>query len=377
LLSSLVLSTLFQPDFGVEFLDGSLKDIVWLNFSGRAALIFQRVSSFISTDPSDYKAYFLRASCYGWFIAPNPANRRYDNPLLESLEACIDYAARVEEDSSEYGKALYFKALAMVVQARFKAIRGYKFSSRWATRGAKDAAEKLVEKFPDEIDAALPLAIFHAFWGGSPIWARIAQVALLVPRGDRKRGIRMLEQIAENGDDSKLWASLALLNIYSMNPHSTHKALEVAQQLHYLFPDNALFQLTLGDCYRSLGRWVLAEGVYQSILAKVKSRLPGNDEDVCEISRLRAVECQINLGKMQEAFEGVKGILTSNPINPEWVVPWAHLYAARIYRYRGDLKRAERALRYALEGRDIDKLHKAANQELEAVRKELKKQEEK
>jgi hypothetical protein len=119
---------------------------------------------------------------------------------------------------------------------------------------------------------------------------------------------------------------------------------------------------------------VLAEAVYRSIVTKVSSRQPGYDEVVFETSRLRAVECQINLSKLDLAFEGVRDILVSNPINPEWVVPWAHLYAARIYRQRGQPQRAERALRYALDGKDYENLHKVARDELEEVRKMIEKE---
>lgn len=371
--TSIVFSLLFlvfsPPLHGDTFLSSTIKELVWLNYSGRATESFERVGSLLTSEPDNYGAYLIRANCYGWFIARNPGNRRYDSPLQESLEACIDIARRIDSDSPEYGRALYFRALAQVLMARFKSIRGYNFSARWSTRGAKDAAEELFGRYPDEIDAALPLAIFDATWGGSPLWQRMAQFALLLPRGQRQRGIRTLERISTEGDDSSLWASLVLLDIYKTSPGNLENALRTAERLHNLFPDNSVVQLELGECYRQMERWVLAEAVYRSIIAKVAGRLPGYDEVVFEISRLRAVECQVNLEKMDEAFDGVRGILVSNPINPEWVVPWAHFYAARIYRHRRQPRRAERSLRYALEGKDNANLHEAAKKEIEVVRK--------
>ncbi|MEA1997020.1 MAG: tetratricopeptide repeat protein, partial [Gemmatimonadota bacterium] len=210
------------------------------------------------------------------------------------------------------------------------------------------------------------------FWGGSSVWKRMAQFTMLMPRGQRKDGLRKLEEIAANGDDSKLWARRFLLGIYSRNPAFSRQALEMAESLHRMFPDNAIFQLALADCYRKSGRWVLAEAVYRSIDTKVSSHLPSYDEVAFEISRLRTVECRINLGKMDEAFGNVRDILVSNPINPEWVVPRAHLCAARIYRHRGQLRRAQRALKYALDGVDYENLHDVAKKELEAVEKMTK-----
>jgi len=358
-----------RPLYGDTFLSSTIKELVWLNYSGRSTESFERVGALLSSEPDNYGAYLIRANCYGWFIARNPENRRYDSPLQESLKACADIAGRIDSDSPEYGRALYFKALSRVLIARFKAIRGYNFSARFSTRGAKDSAEQLFERYPDDIDAALPLAIFDATWGGSPIWQRMAQFALLLPRGQRRRGIRMLERISTEGDDSSLWAGLILLDVYKRDSGTLEQSLQIAERLHNLFPDNSVIQLELGERYREMGRWVLAEAVYRSILAKVASRLPSYDEIVYEISRLRTVECQVNLEKMDEAFEGIRGILLSNPINPEWVVPWAHFYAARIYRHRSQPKRAERALKYALEGKDFANLHQAAKKELETVEK--------
>ena len=54
---------------------------------------------------------------------------------------------------------------------------------------------------------------------------------------------------------------------------------------------------------------------------------------------------------------------------PEWIVPWAHLFAARIYRHRGEWERAERACRYALDSHDFDNLHDLAKEELKAIEK--------
>ncbi|MBD3418442.1 hypothetical protein GF412_05695 [Candidatus Micrarchaeota archaeon] len=354
---------------GGKFIDSSIRELIWLNFSGRSVESFERVGDLLTEDPGNYAAYLLRANCYGWFIARNPENRRYDSPLLEALDACMSRASEIDRESPEYNRALYFRALANVLQARFRALRGHNLSARWSTRGAKEAADELVERFPDDLDAALPLAIFDATWGGSPIWQRAAQFALLLPRGQRDKGIGMLEEIANRGDDSSLWASLILFDAYKSRDRTLEDALGTAERLHGLFPDNSVIQLELGECYRRLGRWVLAEVVYRSITTKVAGRVPGYDEVIFEISRLRLVECLVNLGKMDEAFDIVRAVLISNPINPEWVVPWAHLYSARIYRHRRQPQRAERSLRYALESKDFDKLHEAAERELDAVEK--------
>ncbi|OGG01139.1 MAG: hypothetical protein A3F83_11950 [Candidatus Glassbacteria bacterium RIFCSPLOWO2_12_FULL_58_11] len=366
----------FKPAEGGDYLDSTIRELLWLNFSGRGTECFERVGELLSNDPANYPAYLLRANCYGWFIAHNPENHRYDNPLVESLEACEQLAGAVKDDSPDQGRALYFKALSMVLNARFKALRGYNFTARWATRGAKAAGEELAGRYPEDIDARLPLAIFDATWGGSPLWQRMAQFTLLLPRGQREEGIRTLRQIAENGKDSKLWAKVVLLDNYLNDPHARQQALETAEDLHNLFPDNSVIQLELGECYRGLQRWVLAEAVYRSINAKVASHVPSYDDVNHEISRLRLVECQVNLGKIDEAFDGVRQILISNPINPEWVVPWAHLFTAKIYISRNQARRAERELRYALDGRDIDNLHNEVGKAQDTVKKMLEKEKE-
>ena len=167
-----------------------------------------------------------------------------------------------------------------------------------------------------------------------------------------------------------------LLDNYLNDPHARQQALETAEDLHNLFPDNSVIQLELGECYRGLQRWVQAEAVYRSINAKVASHVPSYDDVNHEVSRLRLVECQVNLGKIDEAFDGVRQILISNPINPEWVVPWAHLFTAKIYISRNQARRAERELRYALDGRDIDNLHNEVGKAQDTVKKMLEKEKE-
>ncbi len=357
------------------FLDQRISELVWLNCSGRAVESFERVGALISEQPDNYAAYLLRANCYGWFIARNPDNRMYDTSLIESLDACVERAEQVDEDSPQYGRALYFSALGRVMLARFKAVRGYQFSSRWSTRGAADAADELIKRFPDDLDARLPRAVFDATWGGSPLWQRMALFTLTIPRGNRERGIRTLEEIADSDGDSKFWAMLVLLDIYMADQATAQQYLETAEKLNTQFPDNSVIQLEMADSYRRLERWVLAEAVYRSILTKVNNRVPSYDEVVFEISRLRVVECQVNLLKMDEAFKLVREILISNPINPEWVVPWAHYWTARIYVHRLEFLRARRALEYARDGKNFNKLHERSDKLKDRMKKLIEQQE--
>ncbi len=357
------------PAGAARFFEGDVAELVWLNFSGRAAESFEHVGEILARDPGDYRAFFIRSTCYGWLNAINPESRRYDNQFLESLDACIKNAEKVNRKGPDYGRALFFRTMALITEARFKAFRGYDISSRWTTRTVIKSADELEKIYPEELDARFPRAVFNYYWGGSSMAGRVSQFLLTLPRGSREEGLKVLQECARRGDGTRLWAELTLLEIYRSEPSTAEQALEKAQRLHELFPDNSYFQLALADCYRERRQWVLAEAVYRSIQAKVLSRTSGYDEQTFEISRLRTVECEVRLGKMEEAFGIVREILVANPINPEWIVPWAHYYAARIYRQRGQFKRAERACEYALNGADYQGLHKVSREELEIIRR--------
>ncbi|MEA2062870.1 MAG: tetratricopeptide repeat protein [Gemmatimonadota bacterium] len=354
------------------YLDGMIGELLQLNFSGRNTECFERVQSLLAADPTDYRAYYIRADCYNWFIAANPENRRYDNQIVESLKACVEHSSSVESSSPEYSRALFFKAMALVTGAQFRQVRGKRLTARWATRQAREAAEELATLVPQNIDAWLPLAIFHYYWGGSSVWMRAAQFITLVPRGKRELGLSLLEDCAAKGNDSRPWAGRSLLGIYTADDTYTEQAMELALRMHESYPENAVIHLILGDCYRNLERWEQAEMVYRNITGKVLRRISSYNEVVFEISRLRTVESQVRLGKIQEAFAGVKSILISNPMSPEWIVPRAHLFAAQIYRHQGQWKRAERACRYARDSRDHENLHDMAKEEQKAIEKARK-----
>ncbi|MCE5270553.1 hypothetical protein LLH00_04645 [bacterium] len=364
----IVPSRLF-PAGAANFFEGEISELIWLSFSGRAADSFERVGVLLSHDPNDYRAYFIRATCYGWLNAVNPENRRYDNQFIESLDACIEYADKVNQKAPDFGRSLFFRTLALVTEARFKAFRGYSISSRWTTRAVIKAADELEQLYPEELDARFPRAVFDYYWGGSSMAGRVSQFLLTLPRGSREDGLKTLQECAHRGDGTRLWAELTLLDIYREDPANAEQALHSAERLHELFPDNAYFQVALADAYRERRQWVLAEAVYRSIQAKALNRLPGYDDVAFEISRLRTAECEVKLGKIEEAFGTVREILLANPINPEWIVPWAHYYAARVYRQRGQFKRAERACEYALNGVDYNDLHKVSREELETIRR--------
>jgi len=155
-----VLAQQAEPDF----LEGEINELDWLNFSGRTTESFERVGELLARTHG-LPSLFHPLNVLRLVQRCKNRERRYDNQFLESLEACIKNAEMVKRSREDYGQALFFGTLAQVTEARFKAYRGYNFSSRWSTRSITKAAEELESFYPRNLDARFPRAIFNYYWG--------------------------------------------------------------------------------------------------------------------------------------------------------------------------------------------------------------------
>jgi len=159
--------------------------------------------------------------------------------------------ARLEKDSRDV-QALYALGVAHGLRANYNFLvrKAYMDSLRDAT-AARRLHNKVTDLDPSNYDARLVQGV-HEYVVGSLPWY-IRMLGFLVGfRGDKERGIRILEEVAQKGRLNDVDAEVLLCAIYRRE-RSPAKAVPLLQDLIRRFPRNHLLRLELAQMYSDLG----------------------------------------------------------------------------------------------------------------------------
>ncbi|MHA8067233.1 tetratricopeptide repeat protein [Aquirufa sp. ROCK2-A2] len=217
---------------------------------------------------------FLLGLIQWWKIVPNPANEVYDDRLVEYMDASIEKAETIWDDT-ENPEAAFFLAAAYGFKGRLHAERKH-----WtrATLAAKNALKYLENsrnfaEFSPELmfGDGLYNYYYHFIKQNFPL---LRPVLWLFPKANKNQGIKQLEQVSYQAFYTRTEARYFLLQIYAMEGMS-EKSYELAKYTHENFPDNPFFERYHARSAYMVGKLDEAIPICKSILAKIDQHQPG------------------------------------------------------------------------------------------------------
>jgi tetratricopeptide (TPR) repeat protein len=138
---------------------------------------------------------------------------------------------------------------------------------------ARKAHKRLCELEPDNIDAQLIPATYDYVTGSLPLGYRILGF-ITGYHGDRNRGIRTLQSVAQNGRSSRADAETILAAIYRRERRA-QDAIPLLQDLIRRFPRNYLMRFEIVQMYSDLGNKSQALAEIDRIWELQQSGAPG------------------------------------------------------------------------------------------------------
>jgi hypothetical protein len=175
-------------------------------------------------------------------------NERFDNAIDKAMELS---QARLHEDAND-PRALGALGVSYGLRAN------YNFLVRKAwTDALHDAADarkmhkRLSDLEPDNIGARLIPGIYDYVTGSLPLGYRLLGF-MAGYHGDRNRGIRTLQAVAESGASASVDAKILLTAIYRRERHA-QQAIPLVENLIQRFPRNHLLHFELVQMYSDLG----------------------------------------------------------------------------------------------------------------------------
>jgi tetratricopeptide (TPR) repeat protein len=194
--------------------------------------------------------------------------------FFDSVNKVIELTqARITKDPKD-AQALYAQGVAYALRANWNFLvkKAWMDSLRDATT-ARKLHNKVSELDPEFVDARLVQGV-HDYVVGSLPWTYKMIGFLVGFRGDRDKGIRTLETVAEKGKFNNVDAKVLLAAIYRREK-MPDKAVPMLQQMSQRFQRNYLLRLELVQMYSDLGKKDEALAVLDQLEQSKRANRPG------------------------------------------------------------------------------------------------------
>ena len=225
--------------------------------------------------PGHPMPYFLLGLNEWWKIVPNTDNAMYDDRCLAYMDSTITYAEKLYDDSDNKIEASFFLAAAHAFKGRL-----YSERKKWIkAASAGKSALKYLEKCRGHEDLSPELQFGDGLYNYYAEWIpkeypMLKTILWLFPDGNKEKGIKDLEWVANNAFYTRMEARYFLLQIYGME-NQTEKSYQLAKYMHQTFPDNPYFHRYFARNAFVAGRGLEAEAEAKSILERIDRHMVG------------------------------------------------------------------------------------------------------
>jgi len=324
----------------------------------------------IALRPDHPAGYFFQAMTQWWRILSNFDDESKDEQFYSLIERVVRVCEqRLKRDKNDV-TALFFKGGAIGFRGRLRVNRGKWLAAADDGVTALSAIRKAHELDANNTDVLLGIGIYNYYAEVVPTQYPILKpIMLFLPSGNKQKGLDQLEQAAASAKYAKVEAMYFLLQTYFSYEKQYVKALDLALQLHRMYPRNPLFHRMYGRCFVSLGNWKEAHRVFSEVEQKFRNRQQGYDI-------YDGREAYYYLGRYQFLFGDLNEALrllykcdelsrTIDQQGPSGFMSMANLTIGMIYDLQGRRASAQAQYQKVLNMKEYERAHEEARRYLQ------------
>lgn len=231
--------------------------------------------------PKNPAGKFFFAMIDWWRIMMDFEVEKYDDQFYDKLDDVIDMCDDILDKNPKNIDAVFFKGGALGFRGRLKAVR-----EDWldAALDGKDALPLVYDAFKIDstnIDIQFGLGIYNYYAEVIPNkYEFIKPFMYFFPKGNKAKGIKQLENTAQNGKYAKYEAQYFLMTLYFSFEENSTLALKYAQKLFNKFPDNPAFEKYIGRIYVKQNNYKKASEIFSKMVEKHKHNKFGYNERI-------------------------------------------------------------------------------------------------
>jgi tetratricopeptide (TPR) repeat protein len=289
--------------------------------------------------PAEACATFQVVSVW-WRILQDPENRSLDGRINELAKAAISASEAWTKREPMRGEAWFYLAGSYAPLVQWRVLRGERLAAAREGKKIKDALERGLALDPTIADGHFGIGAYHYYADIAPAAAKVLRWLLMLPGGDRVKGLQEMVQARQQGVLLKGEADFQLHVIYLWYEHDTKKAVELLESLDERYPSNPVFLRRLADVdERWLHDWPATAAAWQTLADRARDGLV-YDPLVNEMSaRLGLAVALDEMYETDRAIDQLKIVAGSVGL-PSAVAAQANLRLGLAYDRMGDRDRA-------------------------------------
>lgn len=223
----------------------------------------------VKKDPKSPVGHFFKGMVLWWKMMLDLDDTRYDEQFSDYMQQVIELCDEKLEINDRDIEAMFFKSGALGFRGRLRANRGQWLKAALDGKDALPIVSRIQKVGKGNMDVLFGLGIYDYYAEAIPEqYPAVRPLALMFPKGDKKRGIARLDSCMRFGHYARVEAIYFLTQIYYVYEKDFAKAAEHAKMLHERYPDNPFFYSYLGRCYAASGYWNEAERIFADIWKK-------------------------------------------------------------------------------------------------------------
>jgi len=226
---------------------------------------------------------FLKSLTTWWTILLDLSDESHDKEFFDSMEEVIKRCDRLLRNDPQDVDALFFKGAALGFRGRLRSNRGDWFKAALDGKKAMDYVLDVADLDPGNHDYVFGKGIYDYFAVVVPEEHPFVKPVMgLFPRGNRQRGLDLLERTASQGHYVQTEAVYFLLQINYLYERDFAKCVEYATWLRERYPDNSYFHAIEGRIYAQWGRWTQSAEIFERVLERYSSGDAGYNAAIAE-----------------------------------------------------------------------------------------------
>lgn len=218
------------------------------------------------TNPDDPLGFLLEGEALWWKRYCIACDVKYGfieswrhgkDPGDEAYLALVDKTIRLAEAQlakSETADMHVYAGVAWALKARLYSVRGENRNVARAGISARAEMLRALQLDPGMADATAALGIYNYYVDTLPGIVRLLRFFMGIPGGDKQKGVQQMEEGMNHGVLLAVDVRFTLARALRQYDEKYEDALKIAEPLGARYPQNALFQLLLGNLNTELGR---------------------------------------------------------------------------------------------------------------------------
>ena len=256
----------------------------------------------------------LAAVSVWWQIQLDPSNRDLDARLNELASAAIAAAEAWSRRDPKNAEAWFYLAGSYAPLVQWRALRGERLAAARDANRIREALQRTIQLDPTIDDAYFGIGLYHYYADVVPSTVKFLRFLLLLPGGDRAKGLSEMLQAREHGVLLVGEADYQLHLLYLWYEHRTDDAVALLKSLDQRYPSNPLFLERLGEVYDTYVHDLPASAAAWSELIDRIGRGEMNAEQVARVRAglglARALDAMFQTDR---AIVELKAVVESDP----------------------------------------------------------------